>query len=74
LSDLNTRIPPGNCLTQHHDLQPVFSETLFERTCNEKISKLLGNVFEPIKELDAGCCEGSKPSATILGATANIPK
>jgi RNA-directed DNA polymerase len=32
LSDLNTRIPPGNCVTQHHDLQPAFGETLFERT------------------------------------------
>jgi RNA-directed DNA polymerase len=32
LSDLNTRIPSGNDVTQHFSLQPSFSENLFERT------------------------------------------
>ena len=32
MSDLNTRIPSGNDVTQHFSLQPSFSENLFERT------------------------------------------
>lgn len=32
MSDLNTRIPSGNGVTQHFSLQPSFSENLFERT------------------------------------------
>ncbi len=32
MSDLNTRIPAGNDVTQHFSLQPSFSENLFERT------------------------------------------
>ena len=32
MSDLNTRIPTGNDVTQHFSLQPSFSENLFERT------------------------------------------
>lgn len=32
MSDLNTRIPSGNDVTQRFSLQPSFSENLFERT------------------------------------------
>lgn len=32
MSDLNTRIPSGNDVTQHFSLQPSFSENLLERT------------------------------------------
>ncbi|WP_445400874.1 hypothetical protein [Zobellella sp. An-6] len=31
MSDLNTRMPPGNDVTQRHDPKPAFSHDLFER-------------------------------------------
>ena len=36
MSDLNTRIPSGNDVTQHLSLQPSFSENLFERTLHRE--------------------------------------